>query len=177
MRWAVRSHTQHRVISIFLRNSAIHRSVWILKPHPTRLRFPTCFPRSAQLRARRVTVRIVSFRSLEYSSDHSKNKNKKTGTFLNCDDPVHGSYYKNGAATQTLRLLGGSQYFPRCSYNAYLPPYTTNFDFVVSQIQNTGWLDTRTWLFHCFVTFLRSLTHTNTLEHRYESSRGSCKLL
>ena len=75
---------------------------------------------------------------------HTHTHTHKTGTFLRCDDPVHSSYYKNGAATQTLRLLGGSQYFPRCSYNAYLPPYTTNFDFVVSQIQNTGWLDTRT---------------------------------
>lgn len=65
-------------------------------------------------------------------------------TFLQCVDPVYDSYYENRAATQTLRLLGGSQYFPECSFNAYLPAYTTNFDFVVSQIQNTGWLDTRT---------------------------------
>ena len=87
----------------------------------------------------------------------------KTGTFLECDDPVHGSYYKNGAATQTLRLLGGSQYFPRCSYNAYLPPYEANFDFVVSQIQNTGWLDTRTWVFITLSLFYFSNFVTQSL--------------
>eukprot|EP00940_MAST-03C_sp_MAST-3C-sp2_P003155 g3155.t1 len=61
-------------------------------------------------------------------------------TFLQCVETSSGSWLSETSVFTTL----GGPYLPGCTFDAYLSPDATNFQYDVDRIKGSGWLDERT---------------------------------